>query len=267
MKKSLAVCALIFTACPERSHPENGVVLVYEKGEEARDVRATVDRRLAALKVKATLNEDSKTLSIRIPNGEGVDRVKRTLSRQGRLEFCAEDEAVAKAWCELESASKLDGLCAVSAPTRAGVEALAADSRVGALAADAGVRLGVEPSADQFIGYAMESKCLQPRIVSTRAMDGALNLEFDRSSGQKFGELTGRLVGKRLIIWLDGEVKMAPRVQESITGGSAMLSLGAASQATPDDVEALGAALMGGALPPMSLRSESTYGPPSLFKK
>lgn len=259
MKQSLAVCALLFTACPERAQPERGVVLVYAKNEDdGRDVRSTVDRRLAALKVKASLQEDSKSLSIRIPNGDGVERVKRTLSRQGRLEFCGEDEAVARRWCELENASKVDELCAVSAKTKAAVEEVAGD---------AGVRLGVEASGDQFTAYAMEQKCLQPRIVATRVMNGALNLDFDRSSGQKFGELTARLVGKRLIIWLDGEVKMAPRVQEPITGGSAMLSLGSASQASAEDVEALAAALMGGALPSMSLKSETTYGPPSLFKK
>lgn len=266
MKKTWLLSTLLFTACPERSQPESGIVLTYEKPDDAREVRSTVDRRLAALKVKATLQEDSKRLTIRIPNGDGVDRVKKTLSRGGRLEFCGEDETVAKKWCALDakdvSPSKMQDLCSVSAPSR---EALAA------AVADGGVRIGFETQGDSVTAYALEKTCLQPRIVETRVRENngqtALYLEFDKSTTQAFGVLTGRLVGKRLVIWLDGEVKTAPRIMEAITGGSAMLTLGAARNASEQELEALSAALLGGALPTMTLTSESAYGPPSLFKK
>lgn len=262
MKKFVTAAAVLFTACPERAAPDHGIVLTYEKSEDANDVRATVDRRLAALKVKATLQEDSRSLSIRIPNGEGVALVKKTLSQRAQLEFCAEDEELARKLCTSGvSTAKVDGLCAVMAPTKERVEEVVK-------AVDANARLGVENTFDGFVGYALEKTCFVPRIVATRAITSSypgVNLEFDKSSGRQFGELTTKLVGRRLIIWFDGEVASAPRVVEPITGSSAMLSVGQTT--TKEEIETLGAALMGGALPTMTLKSETSYGPPSLFKR
>lgn len=263
VNRFIVVSALVFTACPERATPDHGIVLTYEKGENSDDVRATVDRRLAALKVKASLQEDSTTLTIRVPNGEGVELVKKTLSRRARLEFCAEDEALAKKLCTLERATAIDSLCAVIAPTKEGVETLVKS-------VDTNARVGIEDAHGEFVAYALEKSCFAPRIVATRAITSpypAVSLDFDKSSAKQFGELTTKLVGKRLIIWLDGEVASAPRVVEPITGGSAMLTVGQTGMSTKEELESLGAALMGGALPPMSLKSETAYGPPTLFKR
>ncbi|MGV3624836.1 MAG: SecDF P1 head subdomain-containing protein [Archangium sp.] len=265
MKKTWLLSTLLFTACPERSQPESGIVLTYEKPEDAADIRSTVDRRLAALKVKATLHEDSRTLTIRMPNGDGVERVKKTLSRGGRLEFCGEDEVAARQWCAVDakdlSPTPMEQLCSVNAPSRAAVERAFSDG---------GVRIGFETTGDSVTAYALEKKCLQPRIVQTRVQEAngqtALYLEFDKPTAAAFGALTGRLLRKRLVIWLDGEVKTAPMIMGPITGGSAMLTLGASRNATEQDLEALSAALLGGALPTMTLKSETTYGPPKLFK-
>jgi preprotein translocase subunit SecD len=87
-------------------------------------------------------------------------------------------------------------------------------------------------------------------------------LEFDRASGRDFAALTTALVGKKLLIRLNGVVVSAPVVNEAITGGKAMLT-GSAAQSR-EELELLAASLVGGPLPGLVLEKEGTWGPPSL---
>lgn len=246
---------LLLTACPERRPPERGLQLVYKK-PNATPLRATVDRRLAQLKLKANLSEDDSTLTVRLAEGADVSRVKALFAQRAKLEFCAEDSTVAERWCGEQwpagiSVDSAGRACSLVAPSKKDLETALAD---------AGVELAWGTSGKQ--AYSV-SRCVSPRIVAAEPHADAKNvsLEFDRAGAKQFAQLTTETVGKRLLIKLDGEVGSAPVVMEPITGGKAMLMTGALD---PVALETLAASLVGGALPALLLEKESTWGPPSL---
>ena len=51
-----------------------------------------------------------------------------------------------------------------------------------------------------------------------------VNIEFDSEGADMFAEITGRLVGKPLAIFVGGELISAPNVNEKIVGGSAVIT-------------------------------------------
>lgn len=51
-----------------------------------------------------------------------------------------------------------------------------------------------------------------------------VSIEFDSEGGDLFEEITERLVGKRLAIFVGGQLISAPNVNEKITGGSAVIT-------------------------------------------
>lgn len=53
-----------------------------------------------------------------------------------------------------------------------------------------------------------------------------VSLEFTRSGGRRFGELTERIVGGKLATLLGGEVKSAPVINTPIHGGRAQITMG-----------------------------------------
>lgn len=84
-----------------------------------------------------------------------------------------------------------------------------------------------------------------------------VRVDFSPESGKAFGDFTGKHVGKKIAIVLDGTVMTAPVVLDPITGGSAVITLGmAARTAAVQEAEAvrIAATLQGGALPfPLTL--------------
>lgn len=70
-------------------------------------------------------------------------------------------------------------------------------------------------------------------------------LTFTSEGSKKFGEITSRNIGKILAIVLDGQVIEAPRVNEAIYGGSAVIS----GQFTTDQAKVLQVQFNAGALP------------------
>lgn len=248
----LLLCCLALCACPERKRPERGVQLVYRKAT-VEPVRATVDRRLARLKLKAHLQEDDKLLTVRVAEGADTSRIKALLATRAVLDFCPEDEPVAAAWCKPWDGVDVlrgDRTCALKGRSHADV--------VTALG-DAGVP--VSWTEDGLEAYAVrESRCLAPRVVSAEPREGEMLLEFDRASAADFGKLTTEARGLRLIIRYDGAVRVAPIVRDAITGGRATITVSDASQ----DLEVLAAMLVGGPLPTLTLEKEAPYGPPSL---
>lgn len=257
MRQALVLLACMggWLGCPERAVPERGVQLVYRKPDGAPSVRATVDRRLARVKLKAHLQEDDTTLTVRLSEGADVGRIKQLLARRANLEFCPEDEPIASEWCRRAwpaavSVQRAERTCALAADGRA-----ALDAALG----DAGVALAF--SDDGKAVYAPDlTHCLAPRVTGAEPRDGALLLEFDKASGGEFAELTRRAVQARLLIRFEGTVRIAPVVIEPITGGRATLVVGN----DPTDLETLAALLVGGPLPGLTLEREGTWGPPSL---
>lgn len=258
----LPLCLFVL-ACPERATPDRGVMLVFRKPDAA-VLRPVVDRRLAHLKLKAHLQEDNATLTVRIRDGEKTDPalIKRLISFPGSLSFCPEDITVAESWCAREVPESVTRetsvtTCALSATKQDDLDAL--------FPADAGVRNDVvfEHDDRRHVAYAVaRKKCFTPHLVAVELAKGAepnLMLDFDKNGTAEFAELTRALVKKRMIILLDGEVRGAPLVMEPLTAGRAGLLLEGG-----DDAEVLGAVLVGGPLPTLTLETEGRYGPPSL---
>jgi preprotein translocase subunit SecD len=83
-------------------------------------------------------------------------------------------------------------------------------------------------------------------------------LTFNQEGGDLFAKITRENVGKTIAIYLDGESISAPRVNEEITGGSAVIS----GNFTAQEAKALVNRMNAGALPvPISLIQTESLGP------
>jgi preprotein translocase subunit SecD len=83
-------------------------------------------------------------------------------------------------------------------------------------------------------------------------------IEFNAKGTRIFGEVTERNVGKQLAIILDGNLYSAPRINERIPGGRAVIT----GQFTVDEARDLAIVLRAGALPaPVAILEERTVGP------
>src|SRR5262249_34319481 len=83
-------------------------------------------------------------------------------------------------------------------------------------------------------------------------------IEFNPTGTRIFGEITEKNVGKQLAIVLDGVVKSAPRINERIPGGRAVIT----GQFTVEEARDLAIVLRAGALPaPVAILEERTVGP------
>ena len=84
-----------------------------------------------------------------------------------------------------------------------------------------------------------------------------VQLQFTKEGGDKFEKITGANVGKPVAIILDTEIISAPRVDEKISGGSAVIS----GNFTLEEAKTLAIELNAGALPiPIKLVEEQTVG-------
>ena len=83
-------------------------------------------------------------------------------------------------------------------------------------------------------------------------------ITFSAGGAQRFGEITEQSVGRHLAIILDGTVYSAPRINERIPGGRAVIT----GQFTVDQARDLAIVLREGALPAaVSILEERTVGP------
>ncbi|MGQ9707846.1 MAG: protein translocase subunit SecD [bacterium] len=85
-----------------------------------------------------------------------------------------------------------------------------------------------------------------------------VNFELDREGAAKFATVTGRNVGRRLAIVLDGVVRSAPRIQERIPNGRGQITL---NDRRGDKARDLSIVLNSGALPaPVQVVEERSIG-------
>lgn len=83
-------------------------------------------------------------------------------------------------------------------------------------------------------------------------------IEFNAAGARVFGELTEQNVGRYLAIILDGTLYSAPRINERIPGGRAVIT----GQFTVEEARDLAIVLRAGALPaPVRILEERTVGP------
>lgn len=105
----------------------------------------------------------------------------------------------------------------------------------------------IVPPQDMWKFAGLSGKQLARAEVTQDQNTGAVqvSLRFDDEGAQLFADITARNVGKEVAIFLDGEPISIPRVNESITGGSAVISGGF----TFNDARTLAQRLNSGALP------------------
>lgn len=85
-----------------------------------------------------------------------------------------------------------------------------------------------------------------------------VSIRFNGLGGKQFGKVTTENVGKPFAIVLDGKVISAPRINEPILGGSAIISGGFAIEGAQD----LALLLRAGALPaPLNILEQRSVGP------
>lgn len=131
---------------------------------------------------------------------------------------------------------------------------------------------GNVPEGYELKEFEGEKLLLQKTAVITGDLLETADVKFDQSSfGQpivgmtlkgegikKFAEVTKNNVGSRLAIVLDGTIYSAPRINEPIPSGEAVIS----GRFTPDEAKDLAIVLRSGALPaPLVVEEERTVGP------
>lgn len=99
---------------------------------------------------------------------------------------------------------------------------------------------------------------LDAKVGFDQNNEAVINFTLNAQGAEIFGDFTGKNVGKRLAIVLDGKVYSAPVIRERIGGGSGQISGGFSVQEASD----LAIALRSGALPaPIKLLEKRSVGP------
>jgi len=89
------------------------------------------------------------------------------------------------------------------------------------------------------------------------ANEPVVSIRFNQEGGELFTKITKDNVGEMLAIFLDGQVISAPRINEAITGGTAIIS----GNFKAEEARSLAQNLSFGALPlPIELQSTQTIG-------
>ena len=86
-----------------------------------------------------------------------------------------------------------------------------------------------------------------------------VSVAFTREGAERFADLTGRSVGRKLAIMLDGNIQSAPVIESRITGGHARITMGGMGDPVQlkEEAKNLVACLRSGALPaPIKLVEE-----------
>jgi preprotein translocase subunit SecD len=128
-------------------------------------------------------------------------------------------------------------------------------------------RIDPETKAERKIPYVVQKRTLltggelnRAEVQSDPNSPGnwQVSIEFNAVGARVFGEVTEQNVGKNLAIILDGTVYSAPRINERIPGGRAVIT----GQFTIEEARDLAIVLRAGALPaPVTVLEERTVGP------
>ncbi len=128
-------------------------------------------------------------------------------------------------------------------------------------------RVDKETKVERKVPYVAQKRTLLTGSELTRAEVQAdpnstgnwqVSIEFTATGTRVFGEVTEQSVGRRLAIILDGTLYSAPRINERIPGGRAVIT----GQFTVEEARDLAIVLRAGALPaPVTILEERTVGP------
>ena len=112
---------------------------------------------------------------------------------------------------------------------------------------------------DLFLPTGLTGKEFKRAVLEFDPRTGApqVTLQFDAEGTRKFAELTQANIGKRIAIFLDGQILSAPTVQTAITDGQAIIT----GQYTVQEAKELVTRLNSGALPvPIELIEQQNVG-------
>lgn len=118
----------------------------------------------------------------------------------------------------------------------------------------------VIPAASPWVNTSLSGKHLSRAAVEFDPNTGApyVGITFNAEGGELFAQLTQKLVGEPIAIFLDGEAISTPVVQQAIFGGQAVIT----GDFTLNEAKLLAQRLNAGALPvPLTLLSQQTIGP------
>ncbi len=125
------------------------------------------------------------------------------------------------------------------------------------------IKVNGESVEDPYIDTGLTGRYLESAQLQFAGQSGQgglsnepiVGIKFNDEGGKLFEEITRNNVGGNLAIFLDGEMISAPRINEAITGGQAIISGGF----TPEEARDLAQNLNFGALPvPVTLQSTQT---------
>ena len=179
---------------------------------------------------------------IQLPGLQDPERAKALIGRTALLEFKLVDESA-------------DAQAAVQGKVPEGSELVYQR------------RVDKQSKEERRVPYVVHKRALLTGGELTRADVGAdpnsagnwqVAIEFTPNGTRVFGEITEQNVGRHLAIILDGNLYSAPRINERIPGGRAVIT----GQFSVDDARDLAIVLRAGALPaPVKILEERTVGP------
>lgn len=195
-----------------------------ERGDALEGVKTVIDRRINALGVSEPNIQTSSSLSsyrviVELPGVTDIDEAVRLIGQTAQLEF------------------------------REGIEGESIDGSGTILSVDMDKwkDVGLNGSLFKKAGAQISQTSYQPEIA----------ISFNSEGAKIFSEVTARNIGKPLAIFLDDMMLSAPRVNQEISGGSAVIT----GEFTMEEARNLSIQLNAGALPvPIELVEQRTIG-------
>ncbi len=199
---------------------------------------------------------------VQLPGETDPDRAKSIIRKTALLEFklLAEGKSV-------ESALGGEDPCRLRDPERGQALARANTRAGGGFEVLCGLEIEPLSGTSRSTAFLLEKKTLmtgevisdaRPRPDTNVPGNYLVELTFNARGASLFEDITGKNVGRRLAIVLDNTVYSAPRIQERIAGGSAVITGNFEIREARD----LTIVLRAGALPaPVLIAEERTVGP------
>jgi preprotein translocase subunit SecD len=211
--------------------------------EERVNVFGVSEPNVQVEKSSVVAGEEQHRLIVELPGISDVDAAIEEIGKTPLLEFKLIDEEALAAQQALE---QLQGSTSTST---LGIDNVKIN--------------GKEVADDPFIDTGLTGRYLSSAALEFMGQGGPVANEpvvkiiFNEEGAQLFEKITKENTGKSLAIFLDGKMISAPRINEPIVGGNAIISGGF----KPEEARSLAQNLNFGALPvPISLASTQTIG-------
>lgn len=193
-------------------------------------------------------DEQHERLVVELPGVTDVAEAVAEIGRTPLLEFKLIDETAAAA---------LNAAAASTSATVTATDASGTNVLANAVSEALTEKLGSPYIETGLTGRYLKSAQYQRTANQGSLPESVVAITFTPEGGELFAKITRENVGKQLAIFLDGAVISAPRINESITGGTAVIS----GSFKPEEARDLAQNLSFGALPlPIVLESTQTVG-------